>query len=75
MGFEHRAGILGLWAAARNVAAESDENRSHLQNPLAIMWTERFAVTRHTSNEMVPGEFPGVVSAQRRVDTHACVYV
>jgi hypothetical protein len=26
------------------------------QNPLAIMWTERFAVTWRTSNEMAPGE-------------------
>jgi hypothetical protein len=33
-----------------------DENRCALQNPLAIMWMERFAVTRRTSNEMAPGE-------------------
>jgi hypothetical protein len=35
---------------------EFDENRCALQNPLAIMWTERFAVTRRSSREMTPGE-------------------
>jgi hypothetical protein len=29
------------------------------QNPLAIMWTERFAVTWCASNEMALGRFPG----------------
>jgi hypothetical protein len=29
------------------------------QNPLAIVWAERFAVTWQTSDEMAPGRFPG----------------
>ena len=65
---------LGLWGAVRNVAG-FDENRHRLQNPLAIMWTERFAVTRRTSNEMAPGKFQEWSQLNDEGIHHACLYV
>jgi hypothetical protein len=76
VGFEHGHGILGLRLAARNVTILM-KNRVAPQkrkNPLAIMWTERFAVTQRTSNEMAPGKSQESGSTQWRGDTPMPVF-
>src|SRR5262249_35055062 len=71
VGFEHGHGTLELRLAARNVTIlmKNGVAPQKCKNPLAIMWTERFAVTQRTSNEMAPGKSQESGSTQWRGDT------